>query len=718
MAAAPIVSTDDTKTDPAASASTTVPNPLPIVAPPVTVSNANTMTAESAQTPTNIAQPPVNMAATTPRKDVVNTNTTPQVSANSTSGKTGLNAQAPAPTTDTATATDTTKKTATTAKAAAPAPTSLELQADALAGVNDTIKSMSEGDDPIATREFNMLISGIGPQNQMALEGMAMKLKQQNLDGQGAGTALLAMMARDQGYDQDQLVAKIGADSAKRLYDFNTWGFSKAQEINTAIDKQNHDNLSLALQNGQYDTASGLWDKIFPGIPFDVNAAKVYDPVQQQMFAARSKLIDTLIQSGDSDGAKKAMLALAQETPQAFGFKTSEEAVAALQGVDFSKETWANNQKFNDEVNTSIRTAALQGDRSSAMLAIDRYYANKIPGAASLEGASALKSMSLDDINAVLKANDKAPITEAEKASIDSEAFAKDNKYAQEKKSANGANATDMILNQIVDIHPNVGINPAERDAARAWIFDNLASANVSPDGNSLAGFTFKADAALPPWDNNSVSSHLYTDWPTAIFYDDGEVKQITYAGGNPYSTDKPRGDVTTTSGAAAATADKNYEAYVMDTRVDPSTRLNRQDWFYATKGGQQSAPIPELLPKDTTTPTTPPPVVPALAQEIGAIGTTGGSLKAWLADNPSGTVSLPEGGSAQVQSIVDTKSAKYGHALQLSVGGKVVLYNPERGVYLGAPTIEDGSSAFTGPHAAVLYKEYKTAKEAIAAGA
>lgn len=600
MAAAPVTTEDPKKTDTTAS-STAAPvdqsvtaapaNPTPVSAPPVTSSNANDMATESSQT---TAAPPVQTDSLANQAAAAASAGKAANSASTAASKAG-ESQSKAQAAVTSTASTTASKASGDTKKAAVVKTALEIQADALAAAPDTIKKMMEGDDPIATREFNMMINAVGPKNQLALEGMALKLKQQNLDGQGAGSALIEMMARDQGYEVDNLIGKISADSAKRLYDLNIWGFDKATEIQATINKNKRNDFDLALKNGQFDAAADIWEDIFPGVSFDVSAAKARDPVTQDMFTARTKLVDQLVSQGDAEGAKQAMLDLAKSNPEAFGFKTPEEAVASLQGVDFSKEAWANTSKFNNEVNEAIRVAALQGDRGSSMLAIDRYYANKLPGSADREGAAALSSMSLDEINAVLKANDKAPVTEQTKMTIGAEEFAKDKKYADEKSKANGANSTDLLLNQLIEFHPEIGIDPKLRDASRAWIFDNLAGAAVSADGNSVSGFSFKEGSGLPPWDNNSVSSHLYTTWPQATFNEDGSLKATNSEGGAPYTDTNPRGDVTTPIGAQNAVIDKNYEAYVMKTRVDPTTRLNRQDWYYATKGGTQVDPLEQF---------------------------------------------------------------------------------------------------------------------------
>ncbi len=78
--------------------------------------------------------------------------------------------------------------------------------------------------------------------------------------------------------------------------------------------------------------------------------------------------------------------------------------------------------------------------------------------------------MSLADINAVLTTNGKAAVTDATKVSIDPATFAKDNAYAKAVGDAKGQNSTDLYLKQLVDAHPEIGINPAEKDASRKWI--------------------------------------------------------------------------------------------------------------------------------------------------------------------------------------------------------------------------------------------------------
>jgi hypothetical protein len=575
---------------------------------------------------------------------------------------------------------------------------------------------MLEGDDPIAKIQFNQLINGTGARNQAMLQGLGMKLKQNNLDGQGAGDALLEMMARDSEFDVGQLRAKISEDSAKRLYDLNTWGFEKANDIAKEQEKQKRDDLSNFISTGQIEAAKGAFEDLFPGIPFDEHAIKAADPARTANFNARMKVVDQFVAQGNAVSAKEAFLQIAKEMPEMFGFSDPETAIAALSNVDFATDAWQTNLKISNDADVAARTAALQGDDSAVNAALDMKFSRMLP--ASIEAlAKAAAKRPLSEINDILAAAGMAPVSSTdEAATLDKTAFAKAAAAYDLKKDA-VKEAPDRLFDIFAKANPAIAIDPEASRYAKAYLGSAAYQLATSEDGTVSLG-SFDGKGQIPPWDPKSEQAPLFMDWPHATFNPDGTKNEVIYEGLKPYDKDYKPGDLTTAKGKEDARLDKAYKDYAFSTPA--GDRLDMEKWYYATAGGTKPvnvATLPASLtpdkkpedfkPSDTTdqatgvrTVTSLDPVTGEtktetiqplnLAAEVDNIGGSGKSFQAWLVKNPTGLVAIP-GGVGKVTGIEDTHTSKWGHAIAVEVNGKKYWYNVQRGV-------------FTDPKQTVLY--------------
>lgn len=464
---------------------------------------------------------------------------------------------------------------------------------DSLAPVTDTIKKMMEGDDPIAKIQYNQILNGVGPKNQAVLQGLGMKLAQSNLDGQGAGNALLEMMARDNEYEMGQLMSNVASDSAKRLADMNQWGFSKANEIYTQMQTQKRRDLEDAIKNGQFDTASSLWSDIYPGVPFDMGAAKASSPMATANFNSRMKIVDQFVSQGNAEQAKQMMDKLAEDMPEMFGFPNDPAAAkAAVAGIDFTTEAWQNNLAAQDTASKAARVAALQGDAAGVSSAVDQIFSHMTPVAVEGIATSAVKTRSLDEINKILAAAGMAPVASTDEAAlIDKQKLAKAVK-SYDLMQASKRDVVDNLLDTFTKADPAIGIDPVARQAAKAWLAMHAYGIATDPNTGAVTNFTLD-DKATPPWDPSSPQAYMFNDWPVATFNPDGTVASRVYNGLTPYSDDYKPGDLTTAKGKEDARLDKAYEQYVFSTPADQ--RLSMEQWYYATAGGNKPA-NPELL--------------------------------------------------------------------------------------------------------------------------
>lgn len=494
-------------------------------------------------------------------------------------------------------------KTAATPKSTASATAAAQL--DVLAPVNANIKKMLEGDDPVARIQFNNLMNAVGPQNQAMLQGMGMKLAQQHLDGQGAGTALMDMMARDNGYTTDQLIANITSDSAKRLADMNTWGFQQATQIAQAAETQKRQDLQTFISTGQTAAAKGAFEQLFPGVPFNESAIKAADPTRTASFNSRMKVVDQFVTQGNAAQAKDAFMRLATDMPEMFGFQDAASATAALSGVDFSTEAWQNNLSATNAASTAARTAALQGDDAALSAAIDQKFSKMTPASIESIATNAAK-LPLDQVNKILAASGMAPVqTSDEAAMLDKTKFAKAVETYNTKTDSK-KDVVDNLLDQFGKADPAILVDPVARQAAKQWLAVNTYNLATNPDGST--SYQMNAGAQPPPWDPTSQQAPLFMDWPHASFNPDGTVKEQVYAGGNYYDENYKPGDLTSAKGAEDSRLDKAYQTYSMTVAADQ--RLPMSQWYYATAGGAK--PVDATRVPGTTT--TPAPVDPMVA--------------------------------------------------------------------------------------------------------
>jgi hypothetical protein len=613
------------------------------------------------------------------------------------------------------------------------AKTGLAATLDTLTPVNDTIKKMLDGNDPIAKIQFNQILTTAGPRNQALMAGLGMKLKQANLDGQGAGNALLAMTARDNEFGTEQLLANVDADSAKRLYDMNVHGFDKAIEIQTALASQVRADLSNAVSSGQWAAAKDLWGQVYPGVPFDEAAAKAASPTATANFNSRMKLVDQFVSQGDSTNAKAVMDKLAEDMPEMFGFPNDPAAAkAALSSIDFTTEAWQNNLKATNDATAAARTAALQGDPTALSTSIDQLFAKMTPAAVEAVATSAVKSRSLDEINQILKVAGMAPVASTDEAAmLDKTKFAKAVKSFDIMKDAHKT-ATDQMLDIFAKSDPAIAVDPNARIAAKAWLDAHAYALANSADGTSVSLDPSKLNPGeLPPWDPASPQAYMYNGWPHATFNADGTVANVTIEDPIPYGDDYKPGDLTTTKGQEDNRLDQAYQKYKFST--PSSSLMTMKQWYFASAAGTKepsASSLPSSLQPDNSTPdpttfkptsktdpttgststtsldpltgkvvttNTPAPNIEKEFQSNIGAGRTG--INAYLSDHPNGAyVAVSQDGKtvAQITGKMVDVGSKYGRVVELkSQDGTSVYFDPGHDQYIAMRKIPGMSGLF-----------------------
>lgn len=463
----------------------------------------------------------------------------------------------------------------TTSTSAAPA-------ADIGAQAIKIAERILKGDDPIAAQELNSLVMTQGPRNQAMMQSLALRLRQSGLDGQGAGNALMSILASGNEYNNGLLVAKIGERAAQRLQDMTQWGLDKSMQIWEKQEQQKREDLKFMLANGQYGAARGVWDDLYPGVPLDTSAIDAASPVRKEAFTNRMKMVDQAIAQGNADLAKQTMLQLAQEMPEMFGYKDAASAVAAMQSLDFTTEAFLAKGDNIRAVQGTARTAALAGDVTELGNAVAQELTLKGAAAVDAIANAALAKSSLEEINAALEAAGLTPVASLDEARLLPKATLAKAMEMARYASDSRENAVDVLMKDFTRLQPAIALDPAASRAAKAWIAANVYQLASNADGTVSIG----SGAEIQPWADGAPTAHFFMDWPAATFGPDGSVQETLYQGLVPYDDQNKPGDTTTPKGQEDARLDKAWWAYVMNTPADK--RLSMEEWYYASAAGNR----------------------------------------------------------------------------------------------------------------------------------
>tara|TARA_Y100000310_G_scaffold342490_1_gene445975 strand:- start:409 stop:3102 length:2694 start_codon:yes stop_codon:yes gene_type:complete len=488
--------------------------------------------------------------------------------------------------------------------------------------------------DPVKTAQLNEMIAKFGPENQAAMDSMLVNLKQQGLDGQGAGNAMMLLMARGNRAQMSDMVGRLNTESAQRITDMNKWGAEfglwMRSQINGEIQTefQNQAGLfSLAVEAGDevamkeaafnmgipnldttkfqtlsdFETAqvisSFAHDLGIPSISgglikdatgLDIDTSGLTNPADKAAFEQRASFIESNISNPE---AKKAAYAeLAAQYPGAFGYgDDSEGAQAFVNGLDFSQSgAAATTQK---EADAFWRTESIKdtpnmesvinaGDRfweSYDDGYIDNAFGNEINKISSLEDGAVVTAEILDAMSGfgVNSINDID--TREEK-----EAFMSLSKFKTIQGDVTGT--TDQIFdNLMIETAKDPELNKFFTDeklagVTRRWILDNIVIGN-NFEIDEKTGQAIITTDALPPWDERS-EQFTFSTWPRATW--DAEGNKTEIYSGQEFRDDLDVGSVH--NDPAAIAEDKALtDAYLNDKKDHPD--MGWLEWYDETQG-------------------------------------------------------------------------------------------------------------------------------------
>jgi hypothetical protein len=496
-------------------------------------------------------------------------------------------------------------------------PTELDKTIDSLVDDIDTsglefIKSMMEGDDPLAEKAFNFEVSKLGPIWEAQNASLSLKLKQLGIEGSNAGTAWLQNMAQRQGVEVSQITSRLNFESAQRIQDWNRYGPERANQIvdnrlnrnlnqynfgmqqvrdqidlgntdpqsyvniaaangvtmspetaafvadNVASNNENDRLAALRELNSNYLEIENSLENMVPGLSVDGSALNSLTPEQQNDVRNRVKEINKAIKTNDVAKAQELMGQLKELYPNSIAGDYS-----AWNPADF--RTWADQQAMN----TWTVEAKTQFDNGNVDEAMKILTDNVLDPLLTDENFASLWSTSAPER--------KSEVMEL--AGLDGEPISADDKMAYlaaDKLVGMQKTTVDEIFKSYFDNAPAATkewlLDPDNAETTKAWIFD-VVSGPYEIDDNGL--IVPLAGQQLAPWNPDSNNSHYFTDWAMADSFneEDGTVN-ITYDGGNVYEDDN---EFQTSDGYA------NYRKQMDDawqTYKKGGGELDRQRWF------------------------------------------------------------------------------------------------------------------------------------------
>lgn len=161
-------------------------------------------------------------------------------------------------------------------------------------------------DDKVFRTTANRAILQMGLNNQAETDALQMKINSDPaLRGQGAGTALLSMMAANHGFSADQMFGQLAQSAQEKILDMQKYGLQEGVAINQMRRQNDYTKLQMLQDAGDFSGAAQLAAKIsdFPGVSISPTGFS----------ASRARLTDdaqSLIAAGNYTGAAEKLSAL------------------------------------------------------------------------------------------------------------------------------------------------------------------------------------------------------------------------------------------------------------------------------------------------------------------------------------------------------------------------------------------------------------------------
>ena len=178
-------------------------------------------------------------------------------------------------------------------------------------------------DDKVFRTTANRAILSMGLNNNAEMDALQMRINADPaLRGQGAGSALLSMMAANHGFSADQMFGQLAQSAQEKILDMQKYGLTQGVAINRERRANDYTKLNMLIDAGDFVGASQLAAKIadFPGANISPTGFSM----------ARSRLTEdanALMTSGNYVGAAEKISALTGQPVDATELQSRDPAL-------------------------------------------------------------------------------------------------------------------------------------------------------------------------------------------------------------------------------------------------------------------------------------------------------------------------------------------------------------------------------------------------------
>lgn len=178
-------------------------------------------------------------------------------------------------------------------------------------------------DEKVFRTTANRAILQMGMNNNAEMDSLQMRINSDPaLRGQGAGSALLSMMAANHGFSADQMFGQLAQSAQEKILDMQKYGLTQGVAINQQRRVNDYTKLNMLLDSGDFVGASQLAAKIadFPGANISPTGFS----------AARTRLTEdanALMTAGNYEGAALKISALTGQSVDATELQSRDPAL-------------------------------------------------------------------------------------------------------------------------------------------------------------------------------------------------------------------------------------------------------------------------------------------------------------------------------------------------------------------------------------------------------
>lgn len=487
-------------------------------------------------------------------------------------------------------------------------------------------------DDPIFRNAANRAILDMGLMNQAESDALHMQINQDpTLRGQGAGFAMLQMMARNQNFKMDDILGQLSGESMKRILDMQKYGFEAGVKLDELHRGRASEDIKLLMESGNFaGAAAAINDRMgkdYPGLNIQVDAKTIEGRDSQSLeeFQSQMGVIEKMAKTNPA-GAQALLQGLMADGRFSKWFPAGSNAADLIKSM--ADDNVIKNLKDANELGTAINSLIQSGKTyEDTLKSIQSFFT-----LAGIDPTKKGQGLTLEEIN---KIRDQQGLSEFKlgpdgKTIVDDQGNPLDSKDYEElgyqkefydrKAKADQApwqQFTDMMMQSEWGkrILANPDLYPNGKSSVESYV-QGLFLGGYTIDPNS--GMPIPKNSGQPPWEDPKMYWQFYS-WPLAHFDSDGKVtldangKPVFDMGGDPYGMEINGQKVM--SSPEDAMMDTKYQSY-----LHAGGKLTALAWYFATAGGTMDADegrIPKGVEHGTVGGPPPGPTDPVVAEQL-----------------------------------------------------------------------------------------------------